>query len=183
MVFPAVVRERSWRKLLRAETCSNRSPVRGAHGSNPASTPYLAVLVSTGGRTNLAMMRGSDNEAIHTIHHSMTSGEKAQSTRGVIRRRRVLAGACSSHSKGWLGRPETGRHRWPGLTGPGVAIVPLATKSWMMVGHSYTGKNRAAMHERDGNGRRVPKASNVRNPGPARQVDAGERRKAFAGET
>jgi hypothetical protein len=63
-----------------------------------------------------------------------------------------------------------------------MAVVSLATKSWMMVGHSHTGKNRAAMHERDGNGRRVPKAPSVRNPGPARQVDAGNvERRSLAG--
>jgi hypothetical protein len=115
-----------------------------------------------------------------------TSGKKAQSARGVIRRQRVLAGAYSIHSKGRFGRPLTGnrltgRYCWLGLTGLSMAVVSLATKSWMMVGHSHTGKNRAAMHERGGNGRRVPKAPSVRKPGPARHVDAGGRRKAFAG--
>lgn len=61
-----------------------------------------------------------------------------------------------------------------------MAIVLLATRSWVMVEHSNTGRNRAVMHVRDGNGRRVPKAPSVRIPGPARQADAGERRKAVA---
>jgi hypothetical protein len=62
----------------------------------------------------------------------------------VIRRPRVLAVPCSSRSQGLarsLLRKRSERHRWPGITGLGVAIVLLATKSWMMVEPSNTGRD------------------------------------------